>query len=105
MLARSSRLLASCGRLARQFNASASALEGELAQSSEEYAAKVAQISNNEPGFPADFLKKYGKVEVGASDGPTPSKIKLTFVSPHKIIMSNKEVLNNLRHMRYSKTA
>ena len=60
--------------------------------SSEEYAKKVGTVTNNEPSYPRDFLKKYGQVEVGPSDGPTPSKIKLTFVAPHKILMSNKEV-------------
>lgn len=93
MLARASKLLPTCSSVMRQVSSSAAVLEGELATSSAEYASKVAAVTNNEPSYPIDFLKRYGAMEVGPSDGPTPSKIKLTFVAPHKILMSNVEVL------------
>lgn len=84
----SSRLaIASCS-LARQLATSSRALEGQLASNSE-FTGKVNDHLNIEACFPADFLKN---VTVGPSDGPTPSKLKLTFVSPHKILMSNAEV-------------
>jgi hypothetical protein len=92
MLGRVSRLLTPCSYAVRQLSTSAAALEGELSTTSAEYASKVAAITNNEPSFPAEFLKKYGATEVGPSDGPTPNKIKLTFVAPHKILMKDKEV-------------
>ena len=95
MLSRLGLLTRSCSQAARNLSSSASVLaEGEVSssQSSQAFANKVAELTNNEPSFPADFLKKYGAVEVGPSDGPTPSKIKLSFASPHKILMSNSEV-------------
>lgn len=83
----SSRFLASSSSWVRQLSTSGSVLEGELASNSE-FASKVAAITNNEPSFPKDFLKD---TAVGPSDGPTPSKIKLSFVAPHKILMKDLE--------------
>ena len=89
MLSRiSSRVFASSSTWVRQLSASSSVLEGELASNSE-FASKVAAFTNTEPSFPKDFLKN---TEVGPSDGPTPSKIKLSFVAPHKILMKDLEV-------------
>jgi hypothetical protein len=90
MLARGCRrLLAASGDIARHLTSSARTLEGEIA-SSAEFVKKVSAISNLSPLYPTDFLKS---TKIADMEGqPTPSKMKLSFVVPHKIIMSEAEV-------------
>lgn len=90
MLARGCRsLLAASGGLARHLASSTRAMEGEIA-SSAEFVKKVSVLSNLDPQFPTDFLK--GTKIADMEGQPTPTKMKLSFVVPHKIIMSEAEV-------------
>lgn len=73
----------------RQISSSAYALEGEVT-STAEFASKVAVKTNFDPAFPTDFLKG---TTIAVTEGqPTPNKMKLSFVLPHKILMSEAEV-------------
>lgn len=91
MLSRAaSRLLQTTGF--RAFTASARSLEGELEKSKDEFMAKLRPFLSagaSEPNFPTDFLPD---TKIGPTDGPTPTKVKLNFAMPHKIIMTNEEV-------------
>lgn len=94
MLARCGKnLLAASSGLVRHLASSSRALEGEVA-SSAEFVKKVSVLSNLEPNFPTDFLKG---TKIADTEGqPTPSKMKLSFVVPHKIFMSDAEVCNKI---------
>lgn len=90
MLARGCRsLLAASGGLARHLASSTRALDVEIA-SSAEFVKKVAALSNLDPHFPTSFLK--GTTIADMEGQPTPTKLKLSFVLPHKILMSEAEV-------------
>ena len=92
MLARGCRsLLAASGGFARHLASSSRTLEGELA-SSAEFVKKVGVLSNLDPQFPTNFLK--GTTIADMEGQPTPTKMKLSFVVPHKILMSEAEVRN-----------
>ena len=92
MMRVASRFLQSSGLATRAFTTSVGALEGELANSKEDFLVKMRpllSVGAAEPSFPSDFLTR---AKIGPSDGPTPTKIKLSFTMPHKMIMTDEDV-------------